>query len=124
MTRHVFVYGTLRPGDVRWHFLRPFVVDEGWPDTTGGELFDTGHDYPAAVFNDRGTIHGHTFALLAASAEQALRVLDEVEGIVDGDYSRVVVRTARGVDAWAYAGGEGFTLTPIPSGDWFAHRPP
>ena len=124
MTRHVFVYGTLRPGDVRWHFLRPFVVDEGWPDTTGGELFDTGFDYPAAVFNDRGTIHGRTFALLAASAEQALRVLDEVEGIVDGEYSRVVVRTARGVDAWAYASGDGLTLTPIPSGDWFHHRPP
>jgi gamma-glutamylcyclotransferase (GGCT)/AIG2-like uncharacterized protein YtfP len=122
--RHVFVYGTLRPGDVRWHFLRPFVVDEGWPDTTSGELFDTGFDYPAAVFNDRGTIHGHTFSLLTASAEQALRVLDEVEGIVDGDYSRVIVRTARGVDAWAYASGDGFSLTPIPSGDWFHHRPP
>ena len=27
MTRHVFVYGTLRPGDVRWHFLEPFVVE-------------------------------------------------------------------------------------------------
>jgi gamma-glutamylcyclotransferase (GGCT)/AIG2-like uncharacterized protein YtfP len=76
------------------------------------------------LFNDRGTIHGRTFALLAASAEHALRVLDEVEGIVDGDYSRVVVRTARGVDAWAYASGEGFSLTPIPSGDWFHHRPP
>jgi gamma-glutamylcyclotransferase (GGCT)/AIG2-like uncharacterized protein YtfP len=122
--RHVFVYGTLRPGDVRWHFLRPFVVDDGWPDTTGGELFDTGFDYPAAVFNDRGTIHGRTFALLEASAEQALRVLDEVEGIVDGEYSRVVVRTASGADAWAYASGDGLELTPIPSGDWFQHRPP
>ncbi len=123
MIRHIFVYGTLRPGDVRWHFLRPFVVDEGWTDTTSGELFDTGFDYPAAVFNDRGTIRGQTFALLEASAEQALRVLDEVEGIVDGEYSRVVVRTASGVDAWAYACGDGLELTPIPSGDWFHHRP-
>jgi gamma-glutamylcyclotransferase (GGCT)/AIG2-like uncharacterized protein YtfP len=122
--RHVFVYGTLRPGDVRWHFLRPFVVDEGWPDTTSGELFDTGLDYPAAVFNDRGTIRGRTFALLEATVEQALRVLDEVEGIVDGEYSRVVVRTASGVHAWAYASGDGLELTPIPSGDWFHHRPP
>jgi gamma-glutamylcyclotransferase (GGCT)/AIG2-like uncharacterized protein YtfP len=122
--RHLFVYGTLRPGDVRWPVLAPFVVDGGWLDTVAGELFDTGLDYPAAVFNARGTIRGHTFALLEASVEQALEVLDEVEGIVDGEYRRVVVRTSRGVTAWAYASGDGLDLTPIPSGDWFRHRPP
>jgi gamma-glutamylcyclotransferase (GGCT)/AIG2-like uncharacterized protein YtfP len=122
--QHLFVYGTLRPGDVRWHVLSPFVVDGGWLDTVAGELFDTGLDYPAAVFNDRGTIRGQTFALLEASIERALEVLDEVEGIVDGEYRRVVVRTGRGVTAWAYASGSGLELTPIPSGDWFHHRPP
>ena len=122
--RHLFVYGTLRPGDVRWHFLAPFVVDDGWLDTVRGQLFDTGLDYPAAVFDDEGTIVGHTFALLEESAARALEVLDEVEGIVDGDYSRVIVRTGRGVDAWAYTSGDGLDLTPIVSGDWFLHRPP
>jgi gamma-glutamylcyclotransferase (GGCT)/AIG2-like uncharacterized protein YtfP len=121
--RHLFVYGTLRPGDVRWHFLSPFVVDDGWGDTVAGQLFDTGLDYPAAVFNDAGTIHGHTFALLETSLVRALEVLDEVEGIVDGEYSRVIVRTGRGVDAWSYASGDGLELTLIPSGDWFLHRP-
>ena len=124
MIRHLFVYGTLRPGDVRWHLLEPFVVDGGWPDRVPGELFDTGFDYPAAVFGGRDAIHGHTFALLETSLDRALEVLDEVEGIVDGDYARTVVRTERGVDAWAYASGDGLTLTPIPSGDWFLHRPP
>ncbi len=123
VTHHLFVYGTLRPGDVRWHFLAPFVVDDGWPDTVPGQLFDTGLDYPAAVFNDAGTIHGHTFVLLDATASRALDVLDDVEGIVDGEYSRVVVRTGRGVDAWAYASGDGLELTAIASGDWFLHRP-
>ena len=123
MIRHLFVYGTLRPGDVRWHFLEPFVVDDGWHDTVAGQLFDTGFDYPAAVFDDVGTIHGHTFGLLEASVDRALEVLDEVEGIVDGEYTRVTVRTGRGVDAWSYASGEGLGLTPIPSGDWFLHRP-
>ena len=122
--RHLFVYGTLRPGDVRWHVLEPFVVDGGWSDTVAGRLFDTGFDYPAAVFDGAGTIHGHTFALLEVSLGRALEVLDEVEGIVDGEYSRVSVRTARGVDAWAYACGDGLDLTPITSGDWFLHRPP
>ena len=122
--RHLFVYGTLRPGDVRWYFLAPFVVDDGWLDTVRGQLFDTGLDYPAAVFDDEGTIVGHTFALLEESAARALEVLDEVEGIVDGEYQRVIVRTGRGVDAWAYTSGDGLDLTLIVSGDWFLHRPP
>ena len=122
--RHLFVYGTLRPGDVRWHILEQFVVDDGWRDSVTGRLYDTGLDYPAAVFDDEATIHGHTFALLDASMSRALEVLDEVEGTVDGEYARVVVRTAHGVDAWAYASGDGLELTPIPSGDWFQHRPP
>jgi gamma-glutamylcyclotransferase (GGCT)/AIG2-like uncharacterized protein YtfP len=121
---HLFVYGTLRPGDVRWHLLAPFVVDGGWPDTVAGELYDTGFDYPAAAFGGRGTIHGHSFALLETSRLRALEVLDEVEGVVEGEYARVTVRTGRGIDAWAYAGGERLDLTPIPSGDWFLHRPP
>ena len=47
---HVFVYGTLRPGDVRWSFLEPFVTDGGAADSVIGSLFDTGEDYPAATF--------------------------------------------------------------------------
>lgn len=123
MTRHVFVYGTLRPGDVRWHVLEPFTLDGGMPDSVSGELFDTGLDYPAAVFGQRGTILGHTFALLEATLDRAIAVLDEVEDIVGGEYHRVTVRTHRGLDAWAYAYGAGLDLTPIPSGDWLAHRP-
>ena len=120
---HIFVYGTLRPGDVRWRFLAPFVVDDGWLDSVPGQLFDTGLDYPAAVFNDEATITGHTFALLDGSFDQALGVLDEVEGVVDGGYSRVIVRTTRGIDAWAYASSGGLDLTLIESGDWSLHRP-
>ncbi len=121
---HVFVYGTLRPGDVRWPILQPFVVDDGFADSVSGELFDTGLDYPAATFGASGTIHGHTFALLETSADSAIAVLDEVEDIVGGEYHRVRVQTHRGIQAWAYAYGSGLDLTPIPSGDWFTHRPP
>jgi gamma-glutamylcyclotransferase (GGCT)/AIG2-like uncharacterized protein YtfP len=122
--RHLFVYGTLRPGDVRWHLLAPFVVDDGCLDTVSGRLFDTGFDYPAASFDAGGTIHGQSFALLETSLTQALELLDEVEGVVEGEYVRIAVRTGRGIDAWAYAGGSSLDLTPIPSGDWFEHRPP
>lgn len=123
MIRHVFVYGTLRTGDVRWHLLEPFVVDDGWPDTVPGELFDTGFDYPAAVFGATGTIIGQTFALLETSFDHALATLDDVEDVVEGEYTRVTVTTGRGVTAWAYAYGAGAALTPIPSGDWLQHRP-
>ena len=124
MITHLFVYGTLRPGDVRWPLLEPFVVDDGWPDLTSGELFDTGLDYPAAIFGGNGRITGRTFALLEASLDRALARLDEIEDVVGGEYSRVVVRTGRGLHAWAYAYGSGLELTPIPSGDWLLHRPP
>ncbi len=126
--RHVFVYGTLRPGDVRWHHLAPFVVDDGWIDTIPGSLFDTGLDYPAALVDDRANpdsfIVGHCFGILEESIEQCLVVLDEVEGIVERVYRRVVVTTATGVRAWAYEYGDGVGLEPIDSGDWFVHRPP
>jgi len=107
VVRHLFVYGTLRPGDVRWHFLEPFVVDGGVADSVAGR-----------------TIHGQTLSLLAASVDHALAVLDEVEDVVGGEYRRVAVRTGLGIEAWSYAYGSGLDLTPIPSGDWFVHRPP
>ncbi len=128
MIRHVFVYGTLLPGDVRWPMLEPFVVDHGWPDAIDGRLFDTGQDYPAAILDGQGDrggrIVGRTFALLEASTDRALEVLDEVEGVVGGAYRRVAVTTAARTRAWVYEYGAGLDLDPIESGDWLAHRPP
>ena len=115
---HLFVYGTLRPGDVRWPLLEPWVADDGLDDTVDGELFDTGLDYPAAVFNRRGTIHGRTYRLDPAVLDACLRHLDEVEGTVRGLYRRVRVVTAARLTAWAYEYGAGLDLVPIAGGDW------
>ena len=127
----VFVYGTLLPGDVRWHFLEPFVVDDGWIDRVAGRLFDTGLGYPAAVFDRDATdgaasswITGRCLPLLTDARLRALEVLDEVEGVVAGLYERAVVRTESGHDAWGYRYGGGLALTPIESGDWAAHHRP
>jgi gamma-glutamylcyclotransferase (GGCT)/AIG2-like uncharacterized protein YtfP len=122
--RHLFVYGTLRPGDVRWHMLEPFVNAEGSPDTVSGELFDTGLDYPAAIFGPGGVIRGRTYELHLASLEQCLAALDHEEGTVDGLYRRVAVSTSGGFIAWSYNYGAGLELTPIPSGDWMSHQYP
>lgn len=117
---HVFVYGTLRPGESRWHHLSPYVVDEGFVDTAAGAVYDTGQGYPAALFGGDSTIVGRTFGLLMTSIAQALAHLDDVEGAVDGLYRRIVVRTGTGVAAYAYEYGGGLELSPIISGDWLS----
>jgi gamma-glutamylcyclotransferase (GGCT)/AIG2-like uncharacterized protein YtfP len=117
----LFVYGTLRRGDVRWSFLEPYVHDDGVDDTVAGALFDTGLGYPAAVFDPLATttIIGRTYRLVEDRLDVALAVLDEEEDTVLGLYRRVAVTTGSGRDAWAYAYGAGLELTPIESGDWF-----
>jgi gamma-glutamylcyclotransferase (GGCT)/AIG2-like uncharacterized protein YtfP len=115
----LFVYGTLRRGDVRWHVLEPYVADGGADDTVVGELYDTGLDYPAAVFGGHGTIVGTRYTLRPDRIDEALTVLDDVEGTVAGLYRRVEVTTGTGARAWAYAYGTGLELRPIESGDWF-----
>lgn len=125
---HLFVYGTLRPGESRWRHLQPYVVDDGFADAATGRLFDTGQGYPAALFGpDHAAeapvphgpvIQGHTFGLLEVSLDQALDHLDAVEGAVRGLYRRIVVQTAAGVRAFAYEYGGGLDLAPIDSGDW------
>ena len=117
---HLFVYGTLRPGDVRWHFLEPWVVDAGRDDSVRGRLFDTGLGYPAAMFGDGGIILGRTYELARATLGRALRTIDDEESSVAGGYHRVLVDTRTGVSAWAYAYGGGLELAAIPGGDWTA----
>ena len=119
---HLFVYGTLLPGEVRWRHLEPFVADEGFEDSVAGTLYDTGEGYPAARFDGSGTIVGHTFPLLTAVLDQALARLDEIEGAVAGLYTRRRLITTRGVDVWSYEYGDGLELRPIGSGSWRAHR--
>lgn len=132
LINHVFVYGTLRPGDVRWSFLEPFVTDGGIADSVVGSLFDTGEDYPAATFAPTPTgdgtgstvIHGRTFRIAETLLDACLAVLDVEEDTVAGRYRRVAITTQAGIDVWAYEYGFGMDLVPIPSGDWFEHRPP
>jgi gamma-glutamylcyclotransferase (GGCT)/AIG2-like uncharacterized protein YtfP len=124
-----FVYGTLRPGQSRWHHLAPYVIGEGVLDRVAGWLYDTGLGYPAARFSAgaEARVVGQTFEFAVATTSSALELLDEIEGAVRGLYRRVVVLTDRGVSVWAYEVGEdhagpaglaGLDLRPIPTGDW------
>ncbi len=118
----LFAYGTLLPGDARWGFLQPFAVDKGTPDSADGQLYDTGEGYPAAVFDAAAVVHGRVFQFATDRLDEALSVLDEVEGAVAGDYRRVEILTHGGYIAWAYAYGGGLRLAPILDGSWVAHR--
>ena len=96
---HLFVYGTLLPGEVRWSLLEPYVTGGGTPDSATGRLFDTGLDYPAAVFgpaaafDSEPVILGRTFTIEPDAYDECLAHLDIVEGTVGGLYSRIVVTT-------------------------------
>ena len=100
----VFVYGTLIPGDVRWPIIEPFVIDRRRV-TVAGRVYDTGLGYPAARFDQQGTIRGWLLHLDPARLEHALTVLDEVEGAVVGYYRRVAVVTDGGAHAFSYEYG-------------------
>lgn len=121
--RRLFVYGTLLPGDVRWHHLEPFVVDDPHDVSVDGDLYDTGLGYPAAIFRDNprylgGTIHGRCYPINPDRYQEALDHLDEVEGVVGGLYHRTIVALHQGGDAWAYSYGDGLDLAPIHDGRW------
>jgi gamma-glutamylcyclotransferase (GGCT)/AIG2-like uncharacterized protein YtfP len=119
---HLFVYGTLRPGELRWPHLEPFVVDEGVDTTVPGTLHDTGNDYPAARFSGDGVIHGRVYELRPDRIDDALALLDEVEGAVVDLFHRVTVTTASGRRAWAYEYGGDDDFPTIASGNWLARE--
>jgi gamma-glutamylcyclotransferase (GGCT)/AIG2-like uncharacterized protein YtfP len=118
MITHLFVYGTLRPGQQRWPFLEPFVVDEGHDTSAPGALYNTGNDYPAARFDHSGTIHGRVYPLNLDRLDEALELLDEVEGAVVDLFRRVAITTSTGVEAWAYEYCGETSFPAITSGNW------
>ena len=121
MIAHLFVYGTLRPGQQRWPFLEPFVVDEGEDCSVAGMLYDTGNGYPAAKFGGDGVIHGRVYPLTLGRLDECLVLLDEVEGAVRDLFRRVSVTTSSDVEAWAYEYCDDAAFREIPSGDWLTH---
>ena len=120
--RHLFVYGTLQPGESRWHELAQFVTGEGVRTTVAGMVYDTGQDYPAAKFlpvHPADVIHGRVYEFDDVQREAALARLDVVEGAVRGLYQRVVVQTMAGPLAWAYeCGDDELLVRRLPEGDW------
>ena len=122
MITHLFVYGTLRPGQQRWPFLEPFVIDEGRDESVVGMLYDTGHGYPAAKFDRSGTIFGRVYPLKLDRLDEGLKLLDDVEGAVIDLFHRVAITTSTGLEAWAYEYCGEPQFPEIARGDWIAQQ--
>ena len=118
----LFVYGTLRPGDVRWPFLEPFVADDGIDDTVAVPCSTPVSAIPprCSTRAPRTTIAGpHVRAAFRSGSTRhsrcSTRRRTPCRAVPSGGgHDRA------GRQAWAYAYGDGLDLTPIPSGDWFA----
>lgn len=115
--RALFVYGTLRRGELRAPLLARHRPRRWEPARVAGALVDLG-EYPGLIDGD-GEVRGELVEL--DDPADALAELDEVEeflgyGRAGSLYRRVIVR-ADGVPAWTYRwlGAPG---PRIASGDW------
>ena len=102
MIRHLFVYGTLMPGQDRWRALAPWADGGPTLDSATGKLFDTGYGWLAAVIGFGGPIRGFTVPLEAHSLSMALDSLDDIEGTNQGLFRRISTTTGRLIRAWVY----------------------
>jgi gamma-glutamylcyclotransferase (GGCT)/AIG2-like uncharacterized protein YtfP len=101
----VFVYGTLQPGQPRWPALAHFISEPNATRSASvpGQLFDTGYGWPAAVFERTSSnqIPGVVVRLNPESVDEALLMLDAIEGVDSGLFQRVTVN-ADGHPCWTY----------------------
>jgi gamma-glutamylcyclotransferase (GGCT)/AIG2-like uncharacterized protein YtfP len=99
---HLFVYGTLVPGEDAWHLLEPWTTGLTRNDTARGRLYDTRRGYPAATFDPQapGMVHGAVVELDTARVGAALGALDAYEA---EEYERVQIVTEGGIVAVTYA---------------------
>ena len=89
-SRHVFVYGTLRRGDVRdITRLRPAPQFVGMA-SVAGVLYDLG-PYPGVVLGGLIRVTGEVYAI-SAGLERQLDVIEEVWPQQTGEYRKQAVR--------------------------------
>ena len=131
--RHVFVYGTLRRGDVRdINKLRPEPRFIGMASVAGA-LYDLGF-YPGVVLGGSGRVIGEVYAI-SPDLESQLDAIEEVWPQQTGEYSKQQVNVV--LNEAAVPGGEMalqclvYEINPlrtagktrIASGDWLDGRP-
>lgn len=132
--RHVFVYGTLRRGDVRditRMYPAPQFVSLA---SVAGTLYDLG-PYPGAVLGGTGRVTGEVY-VISAELESQLDGIEEVWPQQTGEYSKQQVRVQVRRPGMAFEPYEldclVYEINParaagkpvIASGDWLESRRP
>ena len=102
MTGRLFVYGTLMPGQPRWHLLAPLTTP-GQPERAeaAGHLYRTPYGWPAAVFDPAASSPIPGLLITLRDPARALPVLDDIEGTGAGLFRRRLITTTAG-RCWAY----------------------
>lgn len=133
-TRHVFVYGTLRRGDVRdITRLQPAPRFVGMA-SVAGVLYDLG-PYPGVVLGGQGRVRGEVY-VISAELERQLDVIEEVWPQRTGEYSKREVSVLMDEASLPMGGAAAqlqclvYEINPelvagkqvIPAGDWLAGR--
>lgn len=125
----VFVYGTLRPG----HGNHRWTVGDTPHTAEHGTLFDwlllgALAPFPYAVPEPGATTIGDVLTFAPEYWPHALAACDGLEGYPHHYDRRVVdvlLDNGRTVEAWVYTPADARrarSLTPVPGGDWTAHR--
>jgi gamma-glutamylcyclotransferase (GGCT)/AIG2-like uncharacterized protein YtfP len=98
----LFVYGTLMPGEARWHLLAPLTAPaEPEHAEATGYLYRTPYGWPAAVFDPAASPAVPGLVVTLRDPGRAFPVLDEIEGTDAGLFHRRLIATTAG-QCWAY----------------------
>lgn len=133
LATHVFVYGTLRPGNPNHRLIAGSVTDAVDLTVEGLQLLVPGHGcFPYARLHPGSRTHGTLLRIDPAQWPTAKERLDRLEGYREssdtGHYLRrqITLPTPDGVlDAWVYLAGriDLTTLSPAPGDEWSTPAP-
>jgi gamma-glutamylcyclotransferase (GGCT)/AIG2-like uncharacterized protein YtfP len=111
-----FMYGTMKPGHLRYPEIDDFVASTT-RDRVAGRLFDTGAGYPAAKFAPGDAeVEGYVLRIRPDRAAEATETIAELEGNL---FRPVTVKTRGGTTAVAYEYiGSTEGMEELPDGVW------
>lgn len=121
----VFVYGTLRKGEINSHLLSEgnCIAEQA---RTNGKLYDTGFGFPVLKPSTTPKVYGELYEVTETELEKLDRLESYREGCENNYYERVVqkIYTDQGVyKAYVYVGGKMNNFhKQISSGDWKEHQ--
>lgn len=126
----LFIYGSLMSGQRNSRVISSNIVEQRQPASITGQLYDTGHGFPAVTLSpeQENKVQGELLQICADNMHALLKRLDSFENFSgyseasDSMYHRVLLtaQTASGPKrAWCYVAADPRLLhEPVPEGCW------